>query len=231
MRTLLYFLLLAASLTAPRADGPADTLNLASNMTMASEGGIPVLANTYDEAKDTVTNQTIGGTPITYGDVRLADEEQYSVYNFEKADVEKLWAHFAAYESECQALVDEYVRATSAPKAKKGESAPAPTATPDAPFAQPPLVHASIPYLAPSKPGAEGTALIDPTLEQLEDIMRHAPPPKGHHTSRVSHRQKQGKGHAAKSKPGVTKGHNSAKPAKPAQTPIMPQGGYTEGTG
>jgi len=68
------------------------------------------------------------GTPITYGDVRLADEEQYSVYNFEKADVEKLWAHFAAYESECQALVDEYVKATSEPKQKKGEPAPPPTA-------------------------------------------------------------------------------------------------------
>jgi glycyl-tRNA synthetase alpha chain len=67
------------------------------------------------------------GTPITYGDVRLADEEQYSVYNFEKADVEKLWQHFAAYESECQALVDEYVKATSVPKQKKGE--PAPTQT------------------------------------------------------------------------------------------------------
>ena len=67
------------------------------------------------------------GTPITYGDVRLADEEQYSVYNFEKADVEKLWAHFAAYESECQALVDEYVKATSEPKQKKGEPAPPPT--------------------------------------------------------------------------------------------------------
>lgn len=68
------------------------------------------------------------GTPITYGDVRLADEEQYSVYNFEKADVEKLWAHFATYESECQALVDEYVKGTSEPKAKKGEPAPVPSA-------------------------------------------------------------------------------------------------------
>ena len=70
------------------------------------------------------------GTPMTYGDVRLADEEQYSVYNFEKADVEKLWAHFAAYESECQALVNEYVRGTTDPKVKKGE---APVATSDRP--------------------------------------------------------------------------------------------------
>jgi glycyl-tRNA synthetase alpha chain len=68
------------------------------------------------------------GTPITYGDVRLLDEEQYSVYNFEKADVEKLWAHFAAYESEAQALIDEYVKATAVPKVKKGEAAPPPSA-------------------------------------------------------------------------------------------------------
>ncbi len=44
----------------------------------------------------------------TYGDVRLADELQYSVYNFEAADVEKLWAHLNLYEAECQALLDQY---------------------------------------------------------------------------------------------------------------------------
>src|SRR3982074_3256841 len=32
-----------------------------------------------------------GGGTTTYGDVRLADELQFSVYNFEKADVEKTW--------------------------------------------------------------------------------------------------------------------------------------------
>src|SRR6476646_3116745 len=30
---------------------------------------------------------------ITYGDVRFADELQFSVYNFEAADVEKTWEH------------------------------------------------------------------------------------------------------------------------------------------
>ena len=99
---------------------------------------------------------------------------------------------------------------------------PSPAATPDAPFAQPPLAHASIPYLAPPEPGAEGTALIDPTLEQLEDIMRHAPPPRRHQQAKGNHRSKQGKGHTAKSKPGVASGHASTKPSKPAQTPIMP---------
>ena len=49
------------------------------------------------------------GAVVTYGDVRLADELQFSVYNFEAADVEKTWKHFELYESECRALIDGYV--------------------------------------------------------------------------------------------------------------------------
>jgi glycyl-tRNA synthetase alpha chain len=64
--------------------------------------------------------------PVTYGDIRLPDEEQFSVYNFEKADVEKLWQHLNAYEAECQALVSEYAAATAPKKnAAKEASAPA----------------------------------------------------------------------------------------------------------
>jgi glycyl-tRNA synthetase alpha chain len=59
------------------------------------------------------------GTPVTYGDIRLRDEEQFSVYNFEKADVDKLWKHFNAFEAECHALVGEYTAGT---KAEKGEA-------------------------------------------------------------------------------------------------------------
>jgi glycyl-tRNA synthetase alpha chain len=47
------------------------------------------------------------GRAVTYGEVRLTDELQFSVYNFEKADVEKLWQHFRLYEEECQALLAE----------------------------------------------------------------------------------------------------------------------------
>jgi glycyl-tRNA synthetase alpha chain len=61
------------------------------------------------------------GKPITYGDVRLADEEQYSTYNFEYADIDKLWLHLTAYEAECQALVDAYARGAYEKKLKKGE--------------------------------------------------------------------------------------------------------------
>jgi glycyl-tRNA synthetase alpha chain len=45
------------------------------------------------------------GAVVTYGDVRLTEELQYSVYNFESADVSKLWAHFNEYEAEAQALL------------------------------------------------------------------------------------------------------------------------------
>jgi glycyl-tRNA synthetase alpha chain len=47
------------------------------------------------------------GAAVTYGDVRLAEELQYSVYNFESADVSKLWDHFNLYEAEAQALLAE----------------------------------------------------------------------------------------------------------------------------
>jgi glycyl-tRNA synthetase alpha chain len=57
------------------------------------------------------------GQPVKYGEIRLQDELQFSVYNFEKADVEKAWKHLALYEAECQALLDEY----SAEKPKRGK--------------------------------------------------------------------------------------------------------------
>jgi len=46
------------------------------------------------------------GRVVKYGDVRLADEQQFSVYNFELADVEKSWEHFRLYEAECQKLLE-----------------------------------------------------------------------------------------------------------------------------
>jgi glycyl-tRNA synthetase alpha chain len=45
------------------------------------------------------------GTEVTYGDVRHTEELQYSVYNFEEADVDRLWSHFNSYEAEAQALL------------------------------------------------------------------------------------------------------------------------------
>jgi glycyl-tRNA synthetase alpha chain len=48
------------------------------------------------------------GHECKYGDVRLADELQFSVYNFELADVEKTWKHFELYESECKTLIEHF---------------------------------------------------------------------------------------------------------------------------
>jgi glycyl-tRNA synthetase alpha chain len=48
------------------------------------------------------------GRATTYGDVRLAEEQQFSVYNFELADVDKAWKHFDLCETECKLLLDQY---------------------------------------------------------------------------------------------------------------------------
>jgi glycyl-tRNA synthetase alpha chain len=48
------------------------------------------------------------GRAVTYGDVRLADEQQFSAYNFEVADVEKTWKHFELCETECRGLIEKY---------------------------------------------------------------------------------------------------------------------------
>jgi glycyl-tRNA synthetase alpha chain len=52
------------------------------------------------------------GRPVKYGEIRLQDELQFSVYNFEWADVEKAWKHLELYETECQALLVEYAAST-----------------------------------------------------------------------------------------------------------------------
>jgi glycyl-tRNA synthetase alpha chain len=45
---------------------------------------------------------------VTYGDVRHADELQFSVYNFERANVEQTWKHLELYEAECKELLASY---------------------------------------------------------------------------------------------------------------------------
>ena len=52
------------------------------------------------------------GHAVKYGDVRHADELQFSVYNFEIADVEKAWKHFDLYEAECKELLQRCVTLT-----------------------------------------------------------------------------------------------------------------------
>src|SRR3954462_10896352 len=45
---------------------------------------------------------------VPYSQVRLPDEEQFSAYNFELADVDTLWQLFSIYEREGQRLLDLY---------------------------------------------------------------------------------------------------------------------------
>ncbi len=47
-----------------------------------------------------------------YADVRLAEEQQFSVYNFEMADVAALWKSFDLHEAECQRLLNEFKPST-----------------------------------------------------------------------------------------------------------------------
>jgi glycyl-tRNA synthetase alpha chain len=47
------------------------------------------------------------GKQVTYGDMRLPEEEQYSSYGFDYAEVPKLWEHLHLYESECLALLEQ----------------------------------------------------------------------------------------------------------------------------
>ena len=60
------------------------------------------------------------GSVVKYGDVRLADELQFSVYNFELADVEKAWKHFELCEAECKGLLDGYAALTKDKTASDG---------------------------------------------------------------------------------------------------------------
>jgi glycyl-tRNA synthetase alpha chain len=50
------------------------------------------------------------GKEVKYGEVRLADEQQFSVYNFEEADVQSAWKHFELCEAECKALIARYAQ-------------------------------------------------------------------------------------------------------------------------
>ncbi len=61
------------------------------------------------------------GREVKYGDVRLADEQQFSVYNFELADVEKTWKHFELCEAECKGLIEKYGELGRDPRGHEGE--------------------------------------------------------------------------------------------------------------
>jgi glycyl-tRNA synthetase alpha chain len=63
-------------------------------------------------ARDPMIDGEKTGREVKYGEVRLADEQQFSVYNFEAADVDSTWRHFELAEIECKRLIDGYWMAT-----------------------------------------------------------------------------------------------------------------------
>jgi glycyl-tRNA synthetase alpha chain len=48
-----------------------------------------------------------GAEKVTYGDVFLQNEQEFSKYNFEAADTDMLFRHFADAETECKALLEK----------------------------------------------------------------------------------------------------------------------------
>jgi glycyl-tRNA synthetase alpha chain len=59
-------------------------------------------------AREPSVDGKTSGSVVKYGDVRLADEQQFSVYNFEAANVDFQWTHFNQYERECSVLIEGY---------------------------------------------------------------------------------------------------------------------------
>ena len=88
--------------------GGVDLLPISAELTYGLER-IAAFLQDVDSIYDIVwARDPETGKPTTYGDVRLADELQFSVYNFEAADVEKTWKHFELYEAECRVLIERY---------------------------------------------------------------------------------------------------------------------------
>ena len=52
-----------------------------------------------------------GDDKVTYGDVFLQNEREFSKYNFEAADTEMLFRHFADAEAECRAILEKGAQA------------------------------------------------------------------------------------------------------------------------
>jgi glycyl-tRNA synthetase alpha chain len=87
--------------------GGIDLFPISAELTYGLER-IAAFLQDVDSIYDILWARDPDGHEVRYGDVRLADELQFSVYNFEEADVEKTWKHFELYEAECKALLETY---------------------------------------------------------------------------------------------------------------------------
>ncbi|MAJ92722.1 MAG: glycine--tRNA ligase subunit alpha [Rhodospirillaceae bacterium TMED63] len=59
----------------------------------------------YIQGVENVYDLDFNGLGVSYGDVFLRAEKEFSAYNFEHADTEKLFRHFEFAEAECHALL------------------------------------------------------------------------------------------------------------------------------
>jgi glycyl-tRNA synthetase alpha chain len=59
----------------------------------------------YIQGVESIYDLAYNDTGVTYGDVFLKNEQQFSAYNFEAANTEKLFPHFKDVSDECRALV------------------------------------------------------------------------------------------------------------------------------
>jgi glycyl-tRNA synthetase alpha chain len=81
-------------------------------------GGIPVVHPSFEmtyglerlamyvQNIENVYDLDFNGQGVKYGDVFLRAEREYSAFNFEHANIEKLFEHFRDAEAECAALVE-----------------------------------------------------------------------------------------------------------------------------
>ncbi len=60
----------------------------------------------YIQGVENVYDLDFNGAGLTYGDVFLRAEQEFSAYNFEHANTDILFQHFKDYELECKNLID-----------------------------------------------------------------------------------------------------------------------------
>src|SRR5689334_1701593 len=63
----------------------------------------------YVQGVENVYDLDYNGAGVSYGDVFKRNEQEFSAYNFEFADTERLFRHFADAERECQALLARHL--------------------------------------------------------------------------------------------------------------------------
>jgi len=80
-----------------------------------------------DSVYDVVWARDPEGKNVTYRDVRHAEEVQFSIYNFERADVQSAWDHLELYERECKALLEtaQFPEAVSPARTEPDDTRPA----------------------------------------------------------------------------------------------------------